>query len=212
MKFGPGFREQHTLRDGAKVTLRMIRPSDREALREAIERLSPESRYRRFLSAQAEPSEGMLTYLTEVDAIDHVAIIAVADSLDLKVEQAHGVARFVRLPDEPGVAEAAITVGDWIQGRGLGALLGATLAGAARERGITKFRGEVLASNAPMRRLLEEIGAELRDTGAGSYEFDVSLEDGAPASLGAVLRAVAAQMLEVLQRLTSLGGSNPKTP
>jgi len=145
----------HTLKGGETVALRMIRPTDRDALRDAIARLSPESRYRRFLGLMGTPSEETLRYLTEVDGVDHVAIVATRESLDLKDEEALGVGRFVRLPDARDVAEAAVTVGDWFQGRGLGMLLLTTLAEAASERGIRKFRGEVLASNAPSQLTLQ---------------------------------------------------------
>jgi RimJ/RimL family protein N-acetyltransferase len=198
LRFGPDFREVHTLKGGEVVLLRMIRPDDRALLRDAIRRLSPESRYRRFLVPIFEPSEEMLRYLVEVDGVNHVAIVAGMDSLDLKTEEPLGVARFVRLADERNVAEAAVTVGDWFQGRGLGTLLLATLAAAAKERGIDKFRGELLASNAPMREFLEGVGAELHDVGSGTLTFDVALEphDGplhrlfreASAKLGDLLR------------------------
>jgi hypothetical protein len=45
---------------------------------------------------------------------------------------------------------------DAVQGRGLGALLLRRLAAAARERGIRCFRGDVLACNEAMRRLLAD--------------------------------------------------------
>jgi hypothetical protein len=41
-----------------------------------------------------------------------------------------------------------------VQGQGLGSLLLRRLAAAARERGIRSFRGDVLACNEAMRRLL----------------------------------------------------------
>ena len=42
-----------TLRDGAAVVIRPIEPEDREAIVEGFERLSPESRYRRFFGPMA---------------------------------------------------------------------------------------------------------------------------------------------------------------
>jgi RimJ/RimL family protein N-acetyltransferase len=204
VRFGPDFREAHALKSGDTVVLRMIRPSDRDALRDALRRLSPESRYRRFLAPLGDPTEEMLRYLCEVDGVDHVAIIAVKDSLDLKTEDAIGVARFVRLHGEGDVAEAAVTVGDAFQGRGLGTLLLATLAGAASERGIRKFRGEVLASNAPVRHLLEEVGAEIKDTGDVTITFDVPLADK-EGSMRKLLHAAGTRMGEFLHRMTLRG-------
>jgi len=80
-----------TLRDGSRVTVRPIRPQDAAPLRAGFERLSDESRYRRFLSPMQELSGPMLRYLTEVDHHDHEALIAVgADGTIV------GVARSVR--------------------------------------------------------------------------------------------------------------------
>jgi GNAT superfamily N-acetyltransferase len=45
------------------------------------------------------------------------------------------------LPDDPGVAEAAVTVVDECQGRGLGTILIEALGAVALEHGIGRFRG-----------------------------------------------------------------------
>jgi hypothetical protein len=65
------------------------------------------------------------------------------------------VARFVRLA-EPEVAESAVVVTDRAQGQGLGRLLFQRLVAAAVERGIHRFRAEVLANNEAMRTLILE--------------------------------------------------------
>lgn len=176
MQTGPDFRESHTLADGTRIVLRHIRPDDAAELARDFERLSPESRYRRFFGGMARLSESALRYLTEVDGKDHVAIVATCDSPDLKTETGLGVARFVRLHDEPTVAEAAVTVVDDMQRKGLGRLLAATLAIAAHERGIRTFRAEVLADNEPMVTLLHEVGARALATDSGVVTFDIPLE------------------------------------
>jgi len=73
-----------------------------------------------------------------------------------------GIARFIRLKDDPAVAEAAVTVVDHMQRRGLGKLLVSALAQAARERGITRFRAEVLRTNEAMLALLRELDETAR--------------------------------------------------
>ncbi|HQY63740.1 MAG: GNAT family N-acetyltransferase [Myxococcales bacterium] len=149
------------LRDGTAVTLRPLHADDKEAFREAFRGLSPATRYLRFFSVVTEPSEHVLRYLTDVDQHDHVAIAATVTSADLKTERGVGVARFVRAKDAPAVAEAAVTVVDEFQGRGLGALLLVELARAALARGVHTFRGEVLATNQPMLGILRSVGATL---------------------------------------------------
>jgi GNAT superfamily N-acetyltransferase len=177
MRTGPDLNEEHVLRDGAPVVLRHIRPSDAPELRRGFHALSPESRYRRFFQPMGDLSDAALRYLTEVDGHDHVAIVAVGYGPDLKTEVGYGLARFVRVSGEPDVAEAAITVIDPMQNKWLGRLLALTLAEAARERGIRRFRGEVLASNLPMRQMLEDLGAVVRPGPSESVSIDVPLDD-----------------------------------
>jgi GNAT superfamily N-acetyltransferase len=198
-------REEHELPDGTRVVFRPIAPDDAEPLRRAFDRLSPGSRYRRFLGGVNELSADMVRYLTHVDGENHVAICATLPSLDMKEEPILGIARFVRLPDEPDVAEAAVTVVDDLHRKGLGRQLMLALATAALDRKVTRFRGLVLAENAPMRHLLEEAGAVFKSREGHALVFEVSLEPGAvPAEaspLERVFREVAARMVVVLSHL-----------
>ena len=87
--------------------------------------------------------------------------------------EGYGIARFFRLKEDPTVAEAAVVVVDHMQRRGLGKLLLSTLAAAARERGITKFRAEVLVVNDAMNTLLRDLEAHrvLVDGSVAVYEL-----------------------------------------
>jgi len=175
METSEGFREQYTLADGQKVVLRHIQPTDAPELRRAFRALSPETRYRRFFGAINDLDDAALAYLTHVDGKDHVALVATIESLDLKSERGIGVARFVRSPKDPHVAEAAVTVVDDMQYKGIGTRLTAALVRAARERGIERFRCEVLESNVVVVHALEEAGATVVDRGAGAIVLDVPL-------------------------------------
>jgi GNAT superfamily N-acetyltransferase len=175
MKIGLDYATTVELEGGLSVSLRPVRPSDRATLRREFLRLSPESRYRRFFAHISDLSDEMLTYMTEVDGIDHFALVATVDSPDLKTERGVGVARFVRTREDPAAAEAAVIVVDDMQHRGIGRLLVLTLITAARERGVQCFTGEVLASNAPMLAALRESGARLEPAGEGTLRFNVSI-------------------------------------
>src|SRR5215510_13319274 len=108
--------------------------------------MSPQSRYLRFFTPKACLTEDELRYLTEIDQERHFALGAsTVDERD-----GLGVARFIRLDGEPGVAEAAIAVVDEMHGQGLGSLLFMRLVAAARERGVERVRCEVLGSNLAM--------------------------------------------------------------
>ena len=178
---GSELSEEHTLADGTRVRLRYIRPDDAAELRRGFARLSPQSRYRRFLGGVAHLSDEQIRYLTEVDGQDHVAIVAARSRSD-GTEEGLGVARFVRVAGEPTVAEAAITVVDDAQHKGIGLLLGMALAAAARERGIAHFRGEVLGNNEAVQQLLREAGAVMRSAADNRVVFDIALDRELPAS------------------------------
>lgn len=157
--FTPDYVERALLRDGTPIRIRLVAPGDKELLRRGLERLSPESRYARFLGTKQTLSDDELRYLTEIDQETHFAIGAVR-------EDGHhepvgiGIARFIKLADPPATAEAAITVSDEAQGRGLGKLLFQRLCAAAAERGIERFRCEVLGSNTGMAAMLAKIAPD----------------------------------------------------
>ena len=92
------------------MELRPIAPEDKPLLVAVFQRLSKQSRYRRFSRSLGELSPPMLAYFTDVDHSDREAIIAVEPGLG----QPLGVARYVRLRDDPEAAEVAVAViDDW---------------------------------------------------------------------------------------------------
>jgi GNAT superfamily N-acetyltransferase len=175
-RFGADYQERLQLRDGTPVLLRMIRPSDKRFLLEGLQRLSPDSRYRRFLYTKDELTEEELRYLTEVDGENHVAIVAIGLDEAGREREGYAVARFVRLPQEPCCAEPAIAVIDQVQRRGLGKLLLQRISAAARERGITHFRATILASNEPVRAMIEQVeGAVIVPGNEGEEALSVDI-------------------------------------
>ena len=146
-----------TLRDGRPVALRPIVPSDRTRLLDGFERLSAASRRSRFLGSVSSLSDATLRYLTEVDHHDHVAWGA----LDLSDPErpGFGVGRFIRLPEDPDVAEFSLTVLDSAQGLGVGQLLLAVLATLAPTVGVRVLRGVVGRENERMTTWLHRLGA-----------------------------------------------------
>lgn len=182
------------LRDGSEALVRPIRPDDREAIVTAFERLSEQSRYQRFMTAIDELSPSQLDYLTDVDHHDHEALIA----FDPVSGDGVGVARFVRLDDGTS-AEAAVTVIDEWQGRGLGVALTNLLAERAREEGVTRFTALLLASNAQMHDVLASLGpSKVLSRKAGTIEVEVDIpERGIGDHMAGVLRVVAGGTVEL---------------
>jgi len=194
METGPDFHEEHVLADGTPVILRHVRPEDAEEVRRGLERLSPRSRYRRFLGAVSALTDEQLRYLTCVDGQDHVAIVAIRGTPGAAGEIGLGIGRFVRLKEEPAAAEIAITVIDDAQGKGIGRLLALALARAAHERGVRRFRGRILADNVAVRELLADVGAVLGKPEDGGIAFDVELTP-TPFTPGSHLDVVARRLL-----------------
>jgi RimJ/RimL family protein N-acetyltransferase len=188
------------LRDGTPLLMRPIRPDDKDRLREGFARLSQTSRYRRFMTALNRLSDAQVRYLTEIDYVDHMAWVAIDPTQP--TQPGLGVARYVRLPSDPATAEAAVTVIDEQQGKGIGTILLGLLAASAHQHGITRFRAYVLAENTPMIEILHDLGATVTDTGP-LLQVDVPIPAG-PEELpdtptGRVFKAVAAQALPPFQ-------------
>lgn len=180
---------RHTLRSGDAVLIRPIRPDDKEGLLLAFERLSPDSRYRRFFSPTPSLTAAQLRYLTEVDHHTHEALLAI----DPQTRDGLGIARFVRSPDDPTMAEVAVAVADDWHRRGLATALLHDLATRAREEGIKRFSASVLAENAPAVKLFRHIGdthESAADHGVVDLVMDVP-DEGIPDALRHTVRAVA---------------------
>lgn len=161
LRFDESYEETVVLSDGQRIELRPVRPSDKQMLRDGFDRLSPESRYARFMAPKTKLTDRELAYLTEVDGIDHFAIAAIRPHLMSK-DEGVGSARFVRLNGEPGTVEAAVTVLDDFQGKGLGSILLQRLIEAAWERDVRWFRTELLAENTASRRMIETLSPDVR--------------------------------------------------
>lgn len=89
-------------------TIRALGPDDRDALGLTFERMSVESRRRRFLGPKPKLSSRELTMLTDVDHVSHEALVAVDDSDGSIV----AVARYNAWARRAGVADLAVAVID----------------------------------------------------------------------------------------------------
>ena len=145
---------QVKMRDGTELELRPVLPGDSERTVHGPVEFSGETLYRRFQSTRT-PTKSLMTYLFEVDYVDHFVWV-ITDGPDGPVV---ADARFVRDESDPTVAEVAFTVGDAYQGRGIGTFLMGALAVAAGCDGVQRFSARVLAENYPMRKILDHFGA-----------------------------------------------------
>jgi len=174
-------------KDGTELFLRPVLPGDAERVGRGRVEFSPETLYRRFFSGGA-PTAAQLTYLCEVDYVDHFVWV-VTDGVDGPVV---ADARFVRDKDNPGSAEIALTVADAYQGRGIGTLLLGALAAAARVDGIKRFHALGLSDNVAVRALGDRFQArwQCEEPGVVTTTMDVPALDDLPIKLDAPPGAV----------------------
>lgn len=157
-----------TLRDGALVRVRPLMRTDRDRLATGFETLSETARYQRFFTPVTHLSSGQLEYLTDIDHITHFAWGAeTTDGTGI------GIARYVRT--EPDVAEAAFTITDDFQSRGLGTILLQALAMVGESHGFQRFDMTMLADNTAMAHLAKKAGARFDPPTDGTVraEFDL---------------------------------------
>jgi acetyltransferase len=152
-----------TLASGESLTVRPIRHDDDELEEAFVHSLSRESGYQRMLSGGFKVTPEWIERMTHIDYRRHVAFAIVQATRD--GEQFVGVGRYVVDAQGPS-AEFALVIADAWQHMGLGRRLLETLLEHARAAGIGEMTGIVLATNAPMLRLVSSMG------------FSVSAEPG----------------------------------
>lgn len=147
---------------GGRVRIRPARASDIDAIKAGYERLSEESRYLRFFSARSKLGDRLATSLTDIDHETHFAW-AVFDPdrpSDVGDDSGLGVASARLIRDEDATsAEAALTVIDEYQSRGIGHFLIELLVATAADVGADVLRFEILRQNHPMISLVANMGA-----------------------------------------------------
>lgn len=136
--------------NGRTCKIRPIRESDKDDLDEFFESLSGESIYMRYFEENRDLAKRDAARLVKADHSTVVALVAIAKG------QIVGIGNYDRL--DQAEAEIAFAVRDSYQGMGLGALLLEHLAAVARERGVRRFRAEVLAANRKMLGTFESSG------------------------------------------------------
>ncbi|MCP5419994.1 MAG: GNAT family N-acetyltransferase [Gammaproteobacteria bacterium] len=157
MDLHPVDQEKVTVAGGARFNLRRIRADDKAKLYAGFQRLSLLSRYRRFFSSKAELSPEDLRFLTEFDAMNHLAL-GLFELDDHGVEgDTIGVGRYIRDPDDPAIAEFSLAVADEYHSQGFGRLLLERLLSTAADNGIKRLQGYLLPDNTQVAKLIKKV-------------------------------------------------------
>ena len=140
------------------ITIRAVRPDDKERLVTAFKALEPRSVYLRFFSLKKELSDQELRRVTECDGASEVALVATIGGDDRETIVAMG--NYVRAG---AAAEIAFAVEEDFQGRGIAARLLRQLADIARTNGVSQLEADVLAENTPMLKVFRKSGLRMRE-------------------------------------------------
>jgi acyl-CoA hydrolase len=154
----PGLRERirshHTFKGDLKARVRAIKSTDESMIRDLFYHLSQSSVYFRYFSPKRSmPHDNLYEYVTlaEDKGISLVVTIGARETRRIIAE-----ARYV-IDQSGSFAEAAFMVAEEFQGRGIGSFLLNYLIELARERGVEGFRLEVLSTNGPMLRMMDNL-------------------------------------------------------
>lgn len=178
----------HELADGTRVLIRPLVPDDRDELAARYGELSSRSRRLRFVSAPAHLSERLLDHLFDLDYVDRHALVATL--VDDPGSPSVGVARYVRSSADPTRADAAVTVLDDQQGRGIGTLLLTSLVAVAMDNGVEAFTADILWDNSDLLDGLRAVGARVEPGEPGMATVHVDLPSSHASVRGSPLHEV----------------------
>ena len=153
-----GFPRTDTLKGGLAVTIRPLRPDDREKIAAAVRNLDRESVYFRLFSYRSELTERGLDRIMAVDRAHEVVLVVTRSEGD--AETVIGSGRLIEsdVKNVERTAEVAFMVDNRHQGQGIAGKLLKHLATIARARGIVALEAEVLAKNKPMLAVFAKSG------------------------------------------------------
>lgn len=156
------YSEQETLKNGVRVTIRAIRPDDKQAFVAAFKELESRSVYLRFFGQKKNITPEELKQATEVDFTSSVALVTCIQ--DGGSEEIIGTGRYIVFGDAepPDRAELSFAVEEDYQGLGIGSMLLRHLTRIARERGIADFHADVLPENKGMLAVFNRSGLPVK--------------------------------------------------
>lgn len=161
------------LKNGLKLHVRLLRPSDKDALQEAFMKLSDESKHFRFLSTPQKLSNQELQYLTNIDNKNHLAVCAyiIKDNKEVGV----GIVRYIRLLKNANKAEIAITVADEYQNVGVGKILIQEITKHAKKNNIDFFEANAFYFNNTILGIISKYPYKITSTEEGVLKIEITI-------------------------------------
>jgi acetyltransferase len=168
-----GLSELHeTLRGGERVLIRRLRPQDLALYPDFLGDVSAEDLRLRFFARVAELSAEEIQKLSHLDYSHDMAFAA----LDENGDRMLGLVRLKGELDEE-TAEFAILVRSALKGHGLGWVLMRRVIDYAKEKGLRRIYGDVLAENTTMLQMCAELGFHAEAIGSDIKRVVLDLEN-----------------------------------
>ena len=146
------------LQDETQVIIRPIRPEDAKLDQDFIQKLSPQTKYFRFMGHIHELSLKLLVRFTQIDYDREMALVA---TLKINEQEIIGIVRYSTNPDFES-CEFALVIADAWQGKGLGHHLLSTLIDIAKTKQLKVMLGHVFSSNIDMVTLVKNLGFSIK--------------------------------------------------
>jgi RimJ/RimL family protein N-acetyltransferase len=169
------FETSATLKNGLAVTIRPLRPDDRDAIERAITALEAETIYMRLFSYRPVTA-ALIDHVMHVDPAHEVALVVAIGKPP--AHQIIGSCRLIELEPDEGrrSAEVAFTVEEDYQGQGIAGCLLGQLVRIARSRNIDELEADVLTGNRSMLHVFEHSGLPMHSRHDGvSVHLSLSL-------------------------------------
>jgi len=170
-----GLSELHeTLQGGERVLIRRAQPQDMALYSEFLADVRAEDLRLRFFGRITELSAAEIDKLRHLDYRHEMAFIA----LNEDTRQMLGLVRLIDELDET-TAQFAILVRSRLKGHGLGWLLMRRVIDYAKEKGLRRIYGDVLAENTTMLQMCAELGFHAEDIGSDIRRVVLDLKNNA---------------------------------
>ncbi len=152
--FDPQFWTRHiVLKDQTRVFIRPIASDDESLFREFLDHITPEDLRKRFFGPVKEFSPAFVSALVDIDYSTAFAALALDEINGLIL----GGVRLM-LSEDQQAGEYAIMLRSDFKGRGLGWQLMRLIIDYAKDKGLKRIEGRVLAQNYPMLEICAELG------------------------------------------------------
>ena len=161
-----------TLRDGAEIFFRPVKPTDEPALTEMLYSLSEESVRTRYMTHTVVFPHRDIQRFTNIDYRQDIAIVAVIPHVS--GEEIVALVQYF-LDPKTRAGEVAFLVQDEWQQKGMGTFLLDYITQIAKQRGVKKFYAKVLPTNEPMLAIFHNSGYKV-NTEFDGYAYDITFD------------------------------------